>query len=110
MNIDVNDLVVENNQAAQRFEARIDGQLAMAEYRLQGSTIIFTHTEVPAALEGQGIASKIVQTALDHARDQQQTVVPLCRFVTSFIRRHPEYVPLVDAHYQHLVQRSGKSS
>lgn len=105
MHINLDQLVVEHNAAARRFEALIDGQLAQAQYRRQDHTMVFTHTEVPRALEGQGIASKIVQTALEYARSEQLSVVPLCPFVTSFIRRHRQYADLVDARYQNLVQR-----
>jgi predicted GNAT family acetyltransferase len=86
---------VEENTAAHRFEARIGDYLAVAEYRRVGDTITFTHTEVPAPLEGRGIASALAHTALEQARTQHLTVIPLCPFFASYIRRHPEYAPLV---------------
>ncbi len=62
--------------------------------------IVFTHTEVPEALEGHGIAAKLAHTALEHARAQRLTVVPLCPFVASYIRRHAEYQGLVHPDYR----------
>jgi predicted GNAT family acetyltransferase len=59
---------VQHNEAANRFEAEVNGQLAVAEYIRAGEQIIFTHTEVPEELEGQGVASQLISTALDHAR------------------------------------------
>ena len=79
-----------NNEAAHRYELEVDGELAVAEYRLQPGRIIFTHTEVPDALEGRGIGSKLVRAALDDARARGLKVVPTCPFVKHYISRHPD--------------------
>jgi hypothetical protein len=95
--IDLNNVVVNNNRSAQRYEVQLDGALAMIDYRLGDQKIIFTHAEVPPAFRGQGIAQKMAHTALEEARAQHQKVVPLCPFVAQYIRRHPEYQDLVDS-------------
>jgi predicted GNAT family acetyltransferase len=87
---------VRDNAAAHRFELDVDGALAVALYRVDGDTIMFTHTEVPARLQGRGIGSKLVRGALDAARARGLRVVPLCSFVADYIRRHPEVQDLVD--------------
>lgn len=86
---------VKNNPAAQRFEAQVGDQLAVIQYRRRGNRIIFIHTGVPPALEGQGVGSKLAQFALEYAKAQQLEVVPLCPFVRSYINRHPAYQSLV---------------
>lgn len=88
-------LQITNNQAKHRFETEVDGQVAVAEYRRRGETIIFTHTEVPAGLTGRGVGAQLVRGALDQAREAGWRVVPACRFVASFIEKHPEYQNLV---------------
>src|SRR5215468_8994043 len=95
---------IENNQEAQRWEAEVGEYVAVAEYRLRGDMIFFIHTEVPHELEGQGVASKLVKTALDDARMQHLTVVPFCPFVAGYIRRHPDYKALVHPDYRDLVE------
>ncbi len=95
---------IENNAGANRWEAHIDEDLATAEYRRSGNTIVFIHTDVPRVLEGKGVASRLVQTALDDARIQHLAVVPFCPFVASFIRRHPDYKDLVHPDYRHLIE------
>ena len=100
----VSTLNIENNQGAQRWEAHVDQHLAVAEYRRRGDTIFFIHTEVPRELEGQGVASKLVKTALDDARAQHLAVVPFCPFVAGYIRRHPDYKALVPPDYRDLVE------
>jgi len=87
---------VENNAAAGRFEAVVDGQLAQAQYRRVGERILFTHTEVPEQLEGRGIAAQLARSGLDFARAEGLTVVPLCPFIASYIERHPEYQDLLE--------------
>jgi uncharacterized protein len=98
-------VVVEDNPAAGRFEAIVEGQLAVAEYRRAGDTIIFTHTEVPEALEGRGIAGALARTALEQARAQGLAVIPRCPYFAAYIRRHPEYASLVPlAHRARLLR------
>jgi uncharacterized protein len=101
----VNNLTIENNEAAQRWEARVGQHLAVAEYRRRNGTVFFTHTKVPPKLEGQGIASRLVRTALDDARTQHVAVVPFCPFVASYIRRHPDYKSLVPPDRRDLLER-----
>lgn len=96
-------LTIQNNTGAQRFEARLEGQTAVAEYHLKNDIIIFTHTEVPEVMEGQGVASRLIKNALDTSRDERYQVVPLCPFVAAYIRRHPEYRDLVMPRFQYMV-------
>ncbi len=79
-----------DNKAEQEFEMTVDGHRAVAAYQLEGDTIVFTHTEVPPEIEGRGVASKLIQAALDSARDRGLKVVPQCRFVRAYMEKHPE--------------------
>lgn len=95
---------ITNNTTAQRWEAQIGQQRAIAAYKRDGDTLMFTHTEVPPELEGHGIASQLIKTALDDARAQHQTIIPLCPFVAGYIQRHPDYVDLVRSDFRHLIE------
>lgn len=86
---------IRNNTERGRYELEVDGKLAVIEYRDAGGQRYFTHTEVPRALEGRGIASKMAKFVLDEAQAQQLSIVPLCPFVRGYIEKHPEYQPLV---------------
>lgn len=81
---------VVHNEAAGRFEAVVDGLLSVCEYRLQGGQLLLTHTEVPPALAGRGIAAALVAANLDWARARGLRVRPLCSYVATYMRRHPE--------------------
>jgi predicted GNAT family acetyltransferase len=87
---------VRDSPAEQRYEVRVDGELAgFAQYRARPGLIAFTHTEVDDRFEGQGLASKLVAFALDDARARGLAVLPFCPFVNGYIQRHPEYADLV---------------
>ena len=89
--------VVVRNEDDSRFEARIDGQLAgFAAYVTAPGRIVFTHTEVDPAYEGQGVGSALARFALDDVRASGSLdVVPRCPFIRGWIDRHPEYADLV---------------
>jgi predicted GNAT family acetyltransferase len=88
-------VVVRDNPPASRYEANVDGRLAVIQYTLTGEKITLVHTEVPEELEGRGIASQLARFALDDARARGLRVIPVCPFVSAYIRRHPEYQDLV---------------
>ena len=102
-------LEVTNDERVQRYETRIDGVLAHIQYSRTGSRITFLHTEVPPALEGRGVGSALARFALDDARLRGLEVVPLCPFVSAYIRRHPEYLPLVVREHRARLEQADAS-
>jgi predicted GNAT family acetyltransferase len=100
MKIEANDVVVEHNEAQSRFEVKLGDALAVTEYQRRGQNILFTHVEVPPALEGHGIAARMARVALDYARAQSLVVVPLCPYIAAYLRRHREYRAIVHPTYQ----------
>ena len=87
-----------DNPDAGRFELTVDGWTAFSEYHMLGRAIVFTHTEVPEELQGQGVGSALARGVLAIARERGQEVVPLCPFIADYIRSHPEYLDLVSEH------------
>lgn len=87
---------VVHDAAASRFEAVVDGETSVCVYRLQGSTMVFTHTEVPTSQRGRGVAAALVATAIAHARAQGLRVRPQCSYVAGYLRRHPEVLDLLE--------------
>jgi len=95
--LNLDQVAIKHIEDAQRFEATIGHLRALMTYRRSPGRITFLHTEVPPPLEGQGLAAKLVRAALEFAREQNLKVVPLCPYVSSFIRRHAEFQDLVSA-------------
>jgi hypothetical protein len=88
---------VRNNKQEGRFELDLEGgQVAYVEYEEAGEGVLaLTHTEVPAEFEGKGVGGALVKGALEIVRGENLKIVPTCRFVSVYLRRHPEYQELV---------------
>ena len=86
---------VRDNKPKSRFELDAEGTVAFANYRLAPGAVIITHTETPRNLRGRGIASELVQGALQLIRADGLKVVAGCGFVVDYLRKHPEYEDLV---------------
>ena len=86
---------VTRNEEKEQWEAHAGGETGVLTYSEMDGKLYLLHTEVPEAMEGQGIAGRLVRTALDHAREKGQKVVPFCPFARSWIRRHQEYADLM---------------
>jgi len=91
---------VVNNAAAGRFELTEDGHTAVLEYELAGSRLRLMHTEVPPELRGRKYGDVLARAGLEHARGNNLKVVPFCPFVRAFLKRHPEYSPVLDEHWK----------
>jgi predicted GNAT family acetyltransferase len=85
---------VRDNKSLSRFELDVEGGLAFANYRRAPGTVVITHTETPRALRGRGIASELVQGALELIRAEGNKVVAGCGFVVDYLRKHPEFSDL----------------
>lgn len=89
-------LDIRNNTAEQRWQTEVEGRLSLIQYQERDGQVEYLHTEVPAELEGRGIASALTRAALDDARERGLRVLPSCPFVASYIRRHPTFQDPVD--------------
>lgn len=96
----MSDVHTSHNSEDQRYEARIDGELAgFAAYELTDRAVVFTHTVVHDAFEGQGVGSAMARFALDDVRagtdGAGRRVVAKCSFMAGWIDKHPEYADLL---------------
>ena len=90
-------LEIANDEAARRWEARLDGELAgYAEYIPGRGRIVFTHTVVEPRFEGRGIGTGLARAALEAAVAGGLRIVPYCPFISAYLRRHHEYDESVD--------------
>lgn len=88
-----------DNTDKKRFEAQVDGKLALIDYIRTADKIYLTHTEVPPELEGKGIASAMVKKALQRIEGDTIKLVPLCPFIAGYVKRHPEFRSLLAQGY-----------
>ncbi len=93
------DVIVSENKEKKRFEVTLDGKVAVIEYIRAEDKMYLTHTEVPNEFEGKGIASKMVKQVLQKIKDEGLKLVPLCPFIASYIKRHPEWKEILAKGY-----------
>ncbi|MGJ0395780.1 MAG: GNAT family N-acetyltransferase [Methylocystis sp.] len=80
---------VRDNPEFRRFELDIDGETALAYYRIDNDVMVFTSTQTPPRLRGQGVASELIRNALEFARARGLKVRGDCSFVADYLRLHP---------------------
>ena len=70
--------------------------VGLLDYVVSGHEIRFTHTEVNPAKRRSGLASILVEQALDDVRTRTSLpVVADCPYVASWIDKHAEYQDLL---------------
>ena len=88
-------LQITHQPDADRFSVMVESHETELVYRRNASALELVHTDVPAAIAGQGVAAALVKAALDHARAEGLQVLPSCSYAAGYIGRHPEYANLV---------------
>ena len=88
-------MTITNNENQNRLEVAVEGGLGILRYQIARDTMWLLHVQVPPESQGHGVASELTRTALTLAKERGLKVVPVCSFVATYIRRHPEYQPLL---------------
>jgi len=70
---------------------RDGSRLAEMTYTSAGSKIIIDHTDVSDALRGTGAGRRLVQAAVEWARAEKRTILPLCPFARSVFDKTAEF-------------------
>lgn len=88
---------VQRVDAKHRYEILVDGKTAgLTAYRDHDDRRVFYHTEIDDAFAGQGLASHLVQHALNDVRASGKRFVPVCPYVAKFLKRHDEFADIAD--------------
>lgn len=88
-------LAIQHDRKAHRFHTEVDGAQCGLDYSLASAVMTIIHTSVPPEVGGRGIASALVQAALDAARAEGWKVVPACSYAAVWMQRHPAYHDLL---------------
>ena len=89
------DQVIDNPEQS-RFELALPAGTAIIAYRVEGERIVLIHTEVPQALSGQGVGSRLAKGAFELIRTSGRKVVARCEFIRGWLVKHPEYNDIID--------------
>ena len=84
-------LIINENKGAFYIEVN-EKQEAMMTFVFAGEDkIIIDHTEVNSGNEGKGFGKKMVNKAVEFAREKGIKIVPLCPFAKSVFDKTPEF-------------------
>lgn len=87
--------IIEHNKSQHRFETTVESQQCVVDYSLDDNVMTLIHTGVPTEVGGRGIASSLVQTAMDTSRSEGWKVVAACSYAATWVQRHPAYADLM---------------
>ncbi|MFN4102128.1 MAG: GNAT family N-acetyltransferase, partial [Pararhodobacter sp.] len=82
----------EDGPSKGRYKLVINSVEAEMTYSRAGEhLLIIDHTEVPAALRGRKVGERLVRQAVEDARQDGISIMPLCPFAKAQFDRHPEW-------------------
>ncbi len=93
---------VVQNKDQQQYEVEVNGDLATLQYRFRKRTMFFMHTKVPESAKGLGVASAMAKEGLEFAKRKGCKIAILCPFVSSYVKRHREWLELIDREYHQM--------
>lgn len=86
----------EVRRADDGYEILLDGvRVGCSFTEVHGRTVVFTHTEIDPAHEGQGLGGRLARAALDDVRSRGEQVIARCEFIKGWIAKHPDYQDLL---------------
>jgi len=106
---------IHHDADTQRFSTEVEGHHAELDYVLdEGQGVMtITHTGVPEAIGGRGIAAGLMQAALRVARQSGWKVYPACSYAAAYLAKHPEEADLLvngRRHTEELIDESLEES
>ena len=87
----------EVSAAEGKYTIAVDGEtVGLAAVADRGDQRVFYHTEVDEQFGGRGLATILIQQALEATRADGKRVVATCPMVVAFIKKHPEFGAISD--------------
>lgn len=87
-----------NNESASRYEILVDDNVAgYIEYSRDDRVVDLPHTKVDDAYQGQGLAAKLADFALEDIRTSGLLVKPTCPYIAKHIEQNPDFETIVVA-------------
>lgn len=77
-----------DNTSRNRFEYTVNGSVAFANYRREGSILYIDYVEAPVELRGTGAAGKLMQNIINVAQKENMNVVPICGYAAAWMARN----------------------
>jgi len=81
---------ISHDPGARRFSTEVEGSRGELDYTLADGVMTITHTRVPPAIGGRGIAAQLMEAALNAARAAGWSVNPACSYAKAYLEKHPQ--------------------
>src|SRR5258708_11169646 len=81
---------IHHDTGAHRFTTEVDGSHAELDYTLADGGMTITHTQVPPAIGGRGIAALLMEAALSAASAAGWSVNPACAYAKADLDKQPQ--------------------
>jgi hypothetical protein len=69
----------------------LGGKYAYVKYHISDGTLYIDSTFVPEEHRGRGLAETLAKAVIEHARQNNLKIVPICSYAKLYFERHPEY-------------------
>jgi predicted GNAT family acetyltransferase len=70
-----------------RIEIEINGEVAYADYRIEGEVLFVDFVFAPPALRGTGAAGKVMEAVVAIAEEKSLKITPICGYAASWLKR-----------------------
>jgi uncharacterized protein len=80
--------IISHDPGSRLFSTEVEGNRAHLDYTLDDGVMTITHTRVPPAIGGRGIAGELMAAALSAARTAGWSVIPACSYAKAYMERH----------------------
>jgi predicted GNAT family acetyltransferase len=80
--------IISHDANQHRFSTEVEGNYAYLDYTLADGVMVITHTRVPPAIGGRGIAAELMAAALEAAGAASWSVHPECSYAVAYMARH----------------------
>jgi predicted GNAT family acetyltransferase len=78
---------INHDSNGHQFTTELDGVRAELDYTLADGVMSITHTHVPPAIGGRGVAAELMRAALKLAGERGWSVNPVCSYAAAFMRK-----------------------
>ena len=95
------EVLIDLRQERGRFYVTVDGKKASLTFSIRNKELVADATYTPPELRGRGIATRLVEAAIDYSRRNGLRIYPVCPYVIEYFRRRPELGSLLSDRYQH---------
>lgn len=79
-----------HEEQACKYEYHIDGHIAYITYHDENGNMHLTHTVVPEALAGKGLAKILLEAVLEQIKQDNKKAIAQCSYIVKYLEKNPQ--------------------